>query len=134
MLCVMKSNTDWLIENLPYIRAFAGWSQEHLAIGLDCSTSFINKLERGKLEMSVMCYLALERLIFAECKINPWLDDAVAILDDHVRYGITREDLIEKIGETRKRLGMKSGSEKLMQELRKWLQSAEEEAAKNVSY
>jgi transcriptional regulator with XRE-family HTH domain len=123
----MKSDVDWLIENLPYIRAFAGWSQEQLAVGLDCSTSFINKLERGKLEMSVMCYLALERLIFAECEINPWLDDAVAILDGHVRYGIAREDLIEKIGETRKRLGMKSGSEKLMRELQKWIQNAEEE-------
>ena len=114
-------------ENLPYYRAFAGWSLENLAELLDISNATAVKLENSPGTLKTIHMLAIQKLIENEFYMphgNMMLANAVAILDDPENKGnsrVTRTELMKAVDRFRKTVPKKCGATELCKVVNEWL-------------
>lgn len=107
-------------QDLPIIRAFAGWSVDKLAKLLCVSRQTIWNMEKRR--MSVMQYLALSKLIGDEIDGgNVALQEAINILHGRTNRNITREKLEFAVSRIAHEIGTKKGSEALADALKEWM-------------
>ena len=114
-------------ENLPYYRAFAGWSLENLAELLDISNTTAVKLENAPGGLRTIHMLAIQKLMENEFCMphgNMLLANAVAILDDPENKGnsrVTRTELMTAVDRFRKTVPKKCGAAELCRVVNEWL-------------
>ncbi len=110
-------------QDLPIIRAFAGWSLEDLAEMLDVSRTTATNLESNPGTMKTIHVYAINYLIAKEMITNEALSLCINILSRNNigKYPITRKDLEKKVNELKQTIGKKKDSKQLKDDLRKWL-------------
>lgn len=114
-------------ENLPYYRAFAGWSLEDLAELLDISRATAVKIENAPGGLRTIHMLAIQKLLENEFFMphgNVMLANAVAILDDPENKGnsrITRDEVVTAVERFRKTVPKKFGAAELCKVVNEWL-------------
>lgn len=110
-------------QDLPIIRAFAGWSLEDLAEMLDVSRTTATYLESKPGTMKTIHVYAINYLIAKEMITNEALSLCIDILNRNNigKYPITRKDLEMKVNELKQTIGKKKGSKQLKDDLAKWL-------------
>lgn len=110
-------------QDLPIIRAFAGWSLEDLAEMLDVSRTTATYLESKPNTMKTIHVYAINYLITTEMVTNEALSFCIDILSRNNvgKYPITRKDLAKKVEELKKTVGKKKGAKQLKEDLAKWL-------------
>lgn len=110
-------------QDLPIIRAFAGWTLEDLAEMLDVSRSTATYLESKPGTMKTIHVYAINYLIATEMVTNWALSFCMDILSSNNvgKYPITRKDLVKKVNELKQTIGKKKGAKQLKEDLRKWL-------------
>lgn len=110
-------------QDLPIIRAFAGWSLEDLAGMLDVSRTTATYLESKPGTMKSLHFYAINYLITHEMMTNKALSLCIDILNRNNigKYPLTRKDLIKKIAKLKQTVGKKKGSKQLKDELAAWM-------------
>ena len=110
-------------QDLPIIRAFAGWSLEDLAEMLDVSRTTATYLESKPGTMKTIHVYAINYLIMHEMVTNRALSVCIDILNrDNVgAFSISRKALIKKVKEMKKTVGKKKGAKQLKEELAAWM-------------
>jgi transcriptional regulator with XRE-family HTH domain len=109
-------------EELPVIRAFSGWSLQHLADLLGLSKCTMIAVEHGESKMTTVYYLAIMKLVDDEMDTNEPLAYAVDILHgDSSGFMISRDQLIEEVKKTKKIYGTKIGCWRIKEILGAWL-------------
>lgn len=110
-------------QDLPIIRAFAGWSLEDLAEMLDVSRTTATYLESKPNTMKTIHVYAINYLVTKEMVTNEALSFCIDILNRNSigKYPITRKDLVKKVEELKKTIGKKKGAKQLKEDLAKWL-------------
>lgn len=122
-----ENTLEFFRENLPYYRAFAGWSLEDLAELLDISRATMVRIENVPGTLKTLHFLAIQKLIeneFVRPHGNTMLANAVVILDDPDNHGnsrISRTELIDEINGIREKVGKKFGAKGLCKACNDWL-------------
>lgn len=113
---------DLFRQDLPIIRAFAGWSLKDLAEMLEVSRTTAIHLENKPNAMKTIHVYAINYLIMHEIVTNRELSVCIDILNrDNVgAYSISRKALIKKVEELKKTVG-KKGAKRLKEALAAWM-------------
>lgn len=117
-----KNAIEQFREDLPIIRAFAGWSLKDLAEMLGVSRTTVIHLENKPNAMKTIHVYAINYLIMHEIVTNRELSVCIDILNrDNVgAYSISRKALIKKVEELKKTVG-KKGAKRLKEALAAWM-------------
>lgn len=110
-------------EDMPIIRAFAGWTLEDLAEMLGVSRTTATHLESKSNAMKTIHVYAINYLITREMITNKALSACLIILrwgNDSV-FSISRKELIKKVEELKKTVGKKKGAKQLKEALAAWM-------------
>jgi DNA-binding XRE family transcriptional regulator len=110
-------------EDMPIIRAFAGWTLENLAEMLGVSRATAIRLENEPKTMKTVHVYAINYLIAREMITNQALSICIDILrrDNVGVFSISRKDLVKKVEELKKTVGKKKGAKQLKEELSAWM-------------
>lgn len=110
-------------EDLPIIRAFAGWSLEGLAKMLGVSRATATHLESKPGTMKTIHVYAINYLIAREMITNQALSACIDILrrDNVGAFSISRKTLVKKVDELKKTIGKKKGTKQLKEALAAWM-------------
>ena len=113
---------DLFRQDLPIIRAFAGWSLKDLAEMLGVSRTTAIHLENKPNAMKTIHVYAINYLIAREMITNRALSVCIDILrwDNVGAYSISRKALAKKVDELKKTVG-KKGAKRLKEALAAWM-------------
>ena len=113
-----------LRQDLPYIRAVAGWSQAVMAEKLELSTATYSLLENTPHKMTTIQYYAICRVIEDEIEVrhNGLLQDILNLLNSPtgVWYGISRNEFIEAVRDIERQVGKKVGKAVVAKKISEW--------------
>ena len=118
---------EGLRQDLPYIRAVAGWSQTAMAEKLGLSTMTYSLLENTPHKMTAIQYYAICRVIEDEINVrhNGLLQDILNLLNSPtgVWYGISRDEFIEAVRDIERQVGKKVGKVVVAKKISEWIGS-----------
>lgn len=116
---------EGLRQDLPYIRAVAGWSQSVMADKLEISTMTYSLLENSPHKMTSVQYYAICRVIDDEIRVrhNGLLQDILNLLNSPtgVWYGISRNEFIEAVRDIEQQVGKKVGKAVVAEKISEWI-------------
>lgn len=117
-----STNKIKLVEDLPYLLAFCGWSASDLAKIIGVTRQSINNARANPTHMSGPMYLSIRCVVLDEAVTNEALRKAICILNGMYGGGcMSRIELIGNIDIVKRRVGTKKGSAEIAKALKAWL-------------